>query len=247
MFKKNKKEKQTNISAVLPKTKFKVGDKVQIKSKIWFDNSKTLHDICPSVSPPSGFGYVFTDSNAKYCGRILTVRDIRFDSINPTYILDEVDEHLYWNEYMFENEIIDDNDLWKEAIKESVKLISNIIYAKSNVIKDQIGNKIYNELNTQIQTLKNITKKFDRPSIHLPLNGMVFMYDGDINKFTITDLKIGKFIAIDDKDRIVCQIKNENTYPKYIIESKNVHLNNSYSTRSYFLEADQGRLVNVVN
>lgn len=71
--------------------KYKVGDKVQIKSINWYYDNIT-----------NCIG--FTESMKQYCGKIAIITKIRF---NNSYNLDIDDNLFFWNDEMFEKNIKD--------------------------------------------------------------------------------------------------------------------------------------------
>lgn len=75
----------------------KVGDKIRIKSKEWFDSQdKTVHG---SITPPKGQAISFMYDMSTYCGDIFTIKEIIPCSINTV----KVDENPYnWGTWMFD-------------------------------------------------------------------------------------------------------------------------------------------------
>ena len=74
----------------------KVGDKVRIKSKEWFDShDKTVYG---SITPPKGQPCYFSPLMSKYCGEICTIKQIRS---SPNTV--KVNENIYnWGSWMFD-------------------------------------------------------------------------------------------------------------------------------------------------
>ena len=74
--------------------KFKIGDKVRVKSLEWYNSQEK--DRVGLIH----FGIGFTAIMSKYCGRILTIQDIYRDF----YI---VNESLFnWQDWMLEDEAV---------------------------------------------------------------------------------------------------------------------------------------------
>ena len=71
--------------------KFKVGDKVRVKSLEWYNQKKDSIGHIP-------IGQVFTDAMSKYCGSILTIKEIFEDF----YIVNENTKN--WQDWMLEDE-----------------------------------------------------------------------------------------------------------------------------------------------
>lgn len=76
------------------KLKFKVGDRVRVKSLEWY-NSKEKDSV-----GLINFGKCFTASMSKKCGRILTIRNIYEDY----YIVNE--SIFSWQDWMLEDEVV---------------------------------------------------------------------------------------------------------------------------------------------
>lgn len=84
-------ELDLNVKDRKPDVVPKVGDKVRIKSRAWYDKWKTIFGI---VDVECDFiGYM-----AKYCGRIMTVRNVR----DGVFKLDEDSASYNWSLEMFE-------------------------------------------------------------------------------------------------------------------------------------------------
>ena len=74
----------------------KIGDKIRIKSKEWFDSQdKTIYG---SIAPPKGQPCYFSPLMSKYCGEICTIKQIRS---SPNTV--KVNENIYnWGSWMFD-------------------------------------------------------------------------------------------------------------------------------------------------
>lgn len=68
----------------------KVGDKVRIKSRAWYDKWETFGRVDVKC--------LFLEEMAVYCGRIMTVRNVR----DGVFKLDEDSDSYYWSLGMFE-------------------------------------------------------------------------------------------------------------------------------------------------
>jgi hypothetical protein len=80
-----------------PKLKFKVGDKVRVKSLEWYNSEKNDNgDILK--------GYKFTKKMSKFCGNILTIRKV----YNCFYFVYE--NNNYWEDWMLEDEVITEEE-----------------------------------------------------------------------------------------------------------------------------------------
>lgn len=84
-------------------SKYKVGDRVRIKSLEWYNQNKDSHGL---VFNRSNDMNVFSSNMQEHCGEILTIRHV---SGNGRYILTDNEgtgtRELYmwsWSEWMFE-------------------------------------------------------------------------------------------------------------------------------------------------
>lgn len=73
----------------------KVGDKVKIKSREWYEKWKKQTGSVPVL-------YSFTEAMAKHCGRVLTVKEVSFGSRDRRFRLEEDEKGKSWSLEMFE-------------------------------------------------------------------------------------------------------------------------------------------------
>lgn len=73
----------------------KVGDKVKIKSREWYEKWKASTGYVPVA-------YSFTESMAKHCGRVLTVKEVKLGSQGELFKLEEGEKGKNWSLEMFE-------------------------------------------------------------------------------------------------------------------------------------------------
>ena len=85
--------------------KFKVGDKVRVKSLEWYNEKKDSIGHIP-------IGQVFTDAMSKYCGSILTIKEIFEDF----YIVNENTKN--WQDWMLEDEVVTEE---KQEVEQLIK------------------------------------------------------------------------------------------------------------------------------
>lgn len=76
-------------------TKFKVGDKVRVRSLEWYNKEKNENGEIVK-------GRIFVEEMSQFCNKILTIKDIYVDF----YLVEENSNN--WQDWMFENEIIKD-------------------------------------------------------------------------------------------------------------------------------------------
>lgn len=96
-------------------TKFKVGDKVRVKSLDWYKTEYTNEGVRLS----------FVSDMSKFCGKIVTIEIVS----NNLYYIKEDDDKFSWQDYMFEDEVIkEDNDIIKnhEVMEDNVKSFKTI-------------------------------------------------------------------------------------------------------------------------
>ena len=93
--------------------KYKVGDKVKIKSLSWYNKNRNEYSFVVQN------GISFTYSMSEYCGKIATIASIGSD--NEHYIIDIDGGEWDWCDYMFEDE---QGFLFEVKKDEGLKLIS---------------------------------------------------------------------------------------------------------------------------
>ena len=133
--------------------KFKVGDKVRVKSLEWYNEKKDSIGHIP-------IGQVFTDAMSKYCGSILTIKEIFEDF----YIVNENTKN--WQDWMLEDEVV------TEEKQEVEQLIKNNMETKEMTEEEvfvYLGSTKILCASTE-ETVKVQEKLFEL--------GIVWMYDG---------------------------------------------------------------------
>ena len=73
----------------------KVGDKVKIKSREWYDKWKDSEGDVQVL-------YCFIEVMAKHCGRVFTVKGVNLDSRDYLFKFEEDEEEMNWSLEMFE-------------------------------------------------------------------------------------------------------------------------------------------------
>lgn len=111
--------------------KYKVGDKVKVKSIEWYNENKNNHGriyISNNV--------IFQPNMSEFCGSILTIKNINIDM--STYVVEENSYH--WTDEMFEEFtkewIYDENDI--DSLHEVCQSKLSAVIIDSNVFKDEI-------------------------------------------------------------------------------------------------------------
>lgn len=72
--------------------KYKIGDKVKIRSLEWYNANKDENGLVSKDSEPFVFGMI------KYCGKEAIIEGIEYDD----YLLDIDNNNWFWEDYMFE-------------------------------------------------------------------------------------------------------------------------------------------------
>ena len=104
--------------------KYKVGDKVLIKSRKWYlENNEG--EFLKWVSFPDGT--VVGMARAHFCGQVMTIEHIGIDSCNDEYYLFVEDkEKMHWNDYMIECKVEEPKSKFKIGDKVIVSDTSGI-------------------------------------------------------------------------------------------------------------------------
>ena len=78
--------------------KFKVGDKVRVKSLEWYNENKNFNG---DVYIEENTGVFFAGNMSKLCGEIVQIIQIEAD-----YYYQILGNKMYWQDWMFEDEVI---------------------------------------------------------------------------------------------------------------------------------------------
>lgn len=127
--------------------KYKVGDRVRIKSLDWYNDNK---DCIGNVE--CGF-YHFIKEMTKYCGKILTIGEV----YRNEYGLQE-GENFIWTDEMFDSIIENPDDVESKASSDSEKMVS------LKIICEYLDKELYTSYDYfgNIQTVsKNAVSKKD--------------------------------------------------------------------------------------
>lgn len=142
--------------------KFKVGDKVRVKSLEWYRNEFKM----------TGSGFVFSTTMSELCGMVVTIKKILEINSVEVYVIEEEIAPHYWQDYMFEDEVVkEDNDIIKsfEIMEEndnvkSFKTIADELCAlyerKNNAYGNSFGDT-YQKLGL-ISAVTRISDKYNR-------------------------------------------------------------------------------------
>ena len=127
--------------------KYKVGDKVKIKSLDWYNANRDYNG-----NVECGF-YYFIEEMTKYCGKILTIGEV----YRNEYELQE-GENFIWTDEMFDSIIENPDDVESEASSDSEKMVS------LKIICEYLDKELYTSYDYfgNIQTVsKNAVRKED--------------------------------------------------------------------------------------
>lgn len=139
-------------------TKFKVGDKVRVKSLDWCEHEYKDEDGRLS----------FTSKMSDFCGKVVTIETISWDS----FTIKEDDIKFGWQDYMFEDEVVkEDKDIIKSfeimEDKDNVKSFKNIadelcaLYERKNNAYGNSFGDTYQKLGL-ISAVTRISDKYNR-------------------------------------------------------------------------------------
>lgn len=80
--------------------KYKVGDKVKVHTKEWFDNNCAKNDLFDFYGGTSGLNS-FVPEMQKLCGQIVTIKNM--SSSAKSYLIQEDSGRWHWEDWMFED------------------------------------------------------------------------------------------------------------------------------------------------
>ena len=103
--------------------KYKVGDRVKVHTKEWFDNTCDRNDFFNTYGSTSSKGSnSFVPDMQKFCGQIVTIKHIR--ALDKAYLIQEDSEFYNWEDWMFEDMNNNTNTIFNPNIVEDfAKLI----------------------------------------------------------------------------------------------------------------------------
>lgn len=96
----------------------KVGDKVKIKSREWYEKWKGSTGNVQVL-------YSFVEDMAKHCGRVFTVKEVRFGSQDWRFKLEEDEKGKIWSLEMFEEVYPQESSKEEKCTKDSEPLVFN--------------------------------------------------------------------------------------------------------------------------
>ena len=89
--------------------KHKVGDRVKVKSIEWYNTLPKEYELIYGIREKGGYDH-FVEDMSEYCGRIVEISDIVEVNKHEYYRIKEDYEEFYWSDYMFEEEMKENNE-----------------------------------------------------------------------------------------------------------------------------------------
>lgn len=89
--------------------RYKVGDKVKVKSIEWYHNLPDDYELIYGIIERGRYDH-FVEDMSEYCGRIVEISEIVETIGNKYYRIKEDCEQFYWSDYMFEKETGENNE-----------------------------------------------------------------------------------------------------------------------------------------
>lgn len=115
--------------------KYKIGDKVKVKSLYWYNQNKD------EFGQVKCGGCIFPYPMTKHCGKIVTITCI--NTKGRYYIISEDDGYRSWTDEMFEGIAnIESHEMNFEQVKSKIELIFPIRVSQYKVSKLDFGNII---------------------------------------------------------------------------------------------------------
>lgn len=127
--------------------KFKVGDKVRVKSLDWYRLEYNREEV----------KYRFTPKMLELCGKVVTIRQVYYDTEH--YIIEEENVFHNWQDYMFEDEVVTENKNVQSFINIANELCD--LYEKKNKAYGNSFGDTYKKLGI-ISAVTRISDKYNR-------------------------------------------------------------------------------------
>jgi len=96
--------------------KYKVGDKVKVHTKEWFETN-CRKNFLGAFEHEDG-NNTFVSDMIKFCGQEITIKQVDFDNYNYNYNILEDDGQWYWQDWMFEDMNNNTNTIYNPNIVE---------------------------------------------------------------------------------------------------------------------------------
>lgn len=89
--------------------KHKVGDRVKVKNLEWYYSLPEDYELIYGIIERGRYDH-FVEDMSEYCGRIVEISDIVEVNKHEYYRIKEDYEEFYWSDYMFEEEMKENNE-----------------------------------------------------------------------------------------------------------------------------------------
>ena len=113
--------------------KYKVGDKVKIKSIDWYNKNKNKYGRLVSIGE---YQYVFDAQMSKFCGKVMTISD----KSNSSYMLKEDDAFAFWTDDMIECKV---GEEIKPKFKTGDRVFNKVTRKLVNIIDFDLEKSLY--------------------------------------------------------------------------------------------------------
>lgn len=169
--------------------KFKVGDKVRVKSLEWYNENKDDSGAIMSVDGIHYGGVAFIEGMREYCGKVLTI-----DSVYKlTYAVKEDNNRWRWAEFMFEDGIVKD---------ETPTELKQTAIDLTEILKGCEGTKLYSPV-------------FGECKLRTINEGLTFPIDVECRNANFEFTKEGKYAIYDDAEILLFPSKDQRDWSKF--------------------------------
>lgn len=119
--------------------KYKIGDKVRIKSLDWYNENKDEYSNIRYKRDDSVYPIFFSKYMSNFCGKILTIKYV----FNNSYHMEETSSCEFWTDEMIECKVgqVEEETQSKEMLKENAKHYWKVINGDSKP-KFKVGDKV---------------------------------------------------------------------------------------------------------
>jgi hypothetical protein len=190
------------------KLKFKVGDKVRVRSLEWYNSApKDKYGVVRL-----GYGWEFIQEMVQYCGKVLKISRINVNA----YKVDDIPYH--WQDWMLEDEVVTEE-------KQEVEQLNNNYMETKEMTKEQIFEYLKDSkiICTSTQESTKVQEKLFELGVEFLVSGkrvintFLLLIDGD-NKIAFThDIEVwveSKYKQIKTNEVLAIKIKEEEK-PKF--------------------------------
>lgn len=233
--------------------KYKVGDKVRIKSLEWYNANKNKSGIVVT------YNNTFTKSMSAYCGEVLTIVSVKDDFY---YTLQEDSGFWKWTKEMFDETFNNNKDM-----EQKFKCKDEVIYQGANQgskwkygIFSHYGHNcieiVGGTLNTNYFKVlpykgnEHLVGTTDSPEEEIKLNEGDIIICADTLDYIANGVgAICKYVSISSNGRLINVMFTEDSrsYYKYCVPYSKFNINDLEATKKEILKVENGKLVKVFN